>query len=781
MKTVLKFVFVLTMSLQIQAQEKLIIGKVTSASDNLPLPGVTVLVKGKTTGTTTNFDGLYQIKAKSTDILVFSYLGFVTKEIEVGKLNTISVALQEDVSCLDEVVVIGYGTTRKSYITGSVSTIRSQSVSRSQLKRQKQKAYHNKLAGQIQSNSVVNALQGKLAGVTVNNNSRVPNKSTQIRIRGISSQSGKGMPLVVIDGKIAPYNKLEQLNTNNIKAIDVLKDATSTAIYGNRGANGVIIINTKNNKVNNNEQSLYIVDGVPIKKENNYIIENLAETDIDSKVQYDKSDAKKKFGKIAKNGCTVITTHQGNFRIYNNESYAVIEENNFERTSLSPLSTFSIDVDKASYSNIRRMINNGETIQADAVKIEELVNYFDYSYPQPTGNHPFSIHTEVAKTPWHNDTKIVKIGLQGKTYDYKELPASNLTFLIDVSGSMSSQNKLPLLKQAFKLLVNQLREHDKVSIVVYAGAAGVVLEPTSGKHKKKIINALVNLNSGGSTAGGEGIKLAYKLAEKHFKKNGNNRVILATDGDFNVGASSDKAMETLIEAKRKSGVFLSVLGFGYGNYKDSKLETLADKGNGNHAYIDNMQEAQKVFGKEFGGTLFTIAKDVKIQIEFNPNKVQAYRLIGYENRMLEDEDFIDDTKDAGELGSGHTVTALYEVIPLGVKSDYLKDVSDLKYTKKEVDNNFSDELFTVKFRYKKPDGDKSIEMVHVQKDTVSDASEDLSFASAVALFGMQLRQSKYHNNSTIKDVVVLSRKGRGDDKDGYRSEFIRLVSSYQNL
>ena len=781
MKTVLKFVFVLTMSLQIQAQEKLIIGKVTSASDNLPLPGVTVLVKGKTTGTTTNFDGLYQIKAKSTDILVFSYLGFVTKEIEVGKLNTISVALQEDVSCLDEVVVIGYGTTRKSYITGSVSTIRSQSVSRSQLKRQKQKAYHNKLAGQIQSNSVVNALQGKLAGVTVNNNSRVPNKSTQIRIRGISSQSGKGMPLVVIDGKIAPYNKLEQLNANNIKAIDVLKDATSTAIYGNRGANGVIIINTKNNKVNNNEQSLYIVDGVPIKKENNYIIENLAESDIDSKVQYDKSDAKKKFGKIAKNGCTVITTHQGNFRIYNNESYAVIEENNFERTSLSPLSTFSIDVDKASYSNIRRMINNGETIQADAVKIEELVNYFDYSYPQPTGNHPFSIHTEVAKTPWHNDTKIVKIGLQGKTYDYKELPASNLTFLIDVSGSMSSQNKLPLLKQAFKLLVNQLREHDKVSIVVYAGAAGVVLEPTSGKHKKKIINALVNLNSGGSTAGGEGIKLAYKLAEKHFKKNGNNRVILATDGDFNVGASSDKAMETLIEAKRKSGVFLSVLGFGYGNYKDSKLETLADKGNGNHAYIDNMQEAQKVFGKEFGGTLFTIAKDVKIQIEFNPNKVQAYRLIGYENRMLEDEDFIDDTKDAGELGSGHTVTALYEVIPLGVKSDYLKDVSDLKYTKKEVDNNFSDELFTVKFRYKKPDGDKSIEMVHVQKDTVSDASEDLSFASAVALFGMQLRQSKYHNNSTIKDVVVLSRKGRGDDKDGYRSEFIRLVSSYQNL
>ncbi|MCL4133562.1 UNVERIFIED_CONTAM: hypothetical protein GTU68_041616 [Idotea baltica] len=383
--------------------------------------------------------------------------------------------------------------------------------------------------------------------------------------------------------------------------------------------------------------------------------------------------------------------------------------------------------------------------------------------------------------PWNIETKIVKIGLQGKTYDNDELPASNLTFLIDVSGSMGSQNKLPLLKSAFKLLVNQLREKDNVSIVVYAGAAGVVLEPTSGNKKEKIINALNKLNSGGSTAGGQGINLAYKLAEKHFKKGGNNRVILATDGDFNVGASSDKAMEKLIEEKRKSGVFLSVLGFGYGNYQDSKLEILADKGNGNHAYIDNMQEAQKVFGKEFGGTLFTIAKDVKIQIEFNPTKVQGYRLIGYENRMLEDEDFIDDTKDAGELGSGHTVTALYEVIPVGVKSDYLKDVSDLKYTKTEATSNYTDELFTVKFRYKKPDGDKSIEMIHVQKDEIKDASEDLKFASAVALFGMQLRGSKYTNKAKIDQVLRLAKAGKGNDDEGYRAEFKRLVASYQNL
>jgi Ca-activated chloride channel family protein len=410
-----------------------------------------------------------------------------------------------------------------------------------------------------------------------------------------------------------------------------------------------------------------------------------------------------------------------------------------------------------------------------------MVNYFNYNYPQPTGDHPFSIHTEVAKTPWNQQTKIVKIGLQGKTYLNDALPASNLTFLIDVSGSMGSPNKLPLLKSAFKLLVNQLREQDRVAIVVYAGAAGVVLEPTSGKHKEKIMKALDNLDAGGSTAGGAGIELAYKLAEENFKKNGNNRVILATDGDFNVGASSDKAMEELIEEKRKSGVFLSVLGFGYGNYKDSKLEILADKGNGNHAYIDSMQEAQKVFGKEFGGTLFTIAKDVKIQIEFNPNKVQAYRLIGYENRMLADEDFINDTKDAGELGSGHTVTALYELIPVGVESDYLKAVDDLKYTKTATATKFSDELFTVKFRYKKPDGDKSIEMVHVQKDDVLEASEDFKFASAVALFGMQLRQSKFHNHSTPDDVLALATSGRGDDTDGYRSEFMRLVSSYQSL
>ncbi|WP_339917888.1 YfbK domain-containing protein [Yeosuana marina] len=771
MKSLLKIILVLTVSIQLQAQEKLISGKVTSASDNLPLPGVNVLIKGTTTGVQTDFDGLYQINVKDTDILVFSYVGFKTEERKVGKLHTISVVLEEDTACLEEVVVVGYGTT----------TRRSYTASASQIKRQKQKEYHNKLAGQIQSTPINQALQGKAAGVQITNNVSKPQTSSHILIRGMASVSQNKKPLIIVDGKVSSYDTMERLNPNEIKDINVLKNTSATALYGSRASNGVIIISTKNNNAIVETDPLYIVDGMPIKKEHNYIIDNFSEKDIDTKTEFDKADARKKFGKIAKNGCIVITTHQGNFRIDNNESYAVIEENNFERTTLSPLSTFSIDVDKASYSNIRRMINNGMAIEPDAVKIEEMINYFKYNYPQPTGEHPFSIITEVVKTPWNTQTKLVKIGLQGKTYSNEELPASNLTFLIDVSGSMGSPNKLPLLKSAFKLVVNQLREQDKVAIVVYAGAAGVVLEPTSGKHKEKIIAALDNLNSGGSTAGGAGIKLAYNLAEQNFKKNGNNRVILATDGDFNVGASSDNAMEKLIEEKRKSGVFLSVLGFGYGNYKDSKLETLADKGNGNHAYIDTMQEAQKVFGKEFGGTLFTIAKDVKIQIEFSPNKVQAYRLIGYENRMLEDEDFIDDTKDAGELGSGHTVTALYEVIPVGVKSDYLKHVDDLKYTKSQITENYSDELFTVKFRYKKPDGDKSIEMVHIQKDVMTEASEDLKFASAVALFGMQLRQSKYYNNSNIKDVIALAKLGKGNDEDGYKTEFIRLVESYQNL
>lgn len=770
MKQLVQIIAVFCITFQLQAQQINISGVVTSAEDELPLPGVTIVVKGTSKGVQTDFDGKYSITANVGDILIFSFVGMKTTAKTIGSNKVIDVAMAYDSAGLDEVVVMAYGTPSRPKAPPS----------KAQIKRRKQKEYHNKIASQLRANSTSKVIQGQAEGDNVRLDSEQSRQTSQIVIRGTKSLSTGKEPLYILDGKPIDAKTMKSLNPDTIKSVSVLKDASATSIYGNKAANGAIVIGTTKSEFKS-EDKLYIIDGVPIQKENNYLAENLPKHQIDSEIEYTKAKAKQKFGKIAKNGCIVITTKQGNFRVASNETYAVIQENSFQKTNLSPLSTFSIDVDKASYSNVRRMINNGEIIQPDAVKIEEMVNYFNYNYPQPTDKHPFSINTEVVKTPWHQNTNLVRIGLQGKTYDNKDLPASNLTFLIDVSGSMGNHNKLPLLKSAFKLLVNKLRKQDKVSIIVYAGAAGVVLEPTSGDKKEKIINALDNLNAGGSTAGGAGIELAYKLAQQNFKKKGNNRVILATDGDFNVGASSDKAMEKLIEEKRKSGVFLSVLGFGYGNYKDSKLETLADKGNGNHAYIDTMQEAYKVFGKEFGGTLFTIAKDVKIQVEFNPKKVQAYRLIGYENRLLNDEDFVDDTKDAGELGVGHTVTALYEIVPVGAKTKYLKEVADLKYTNTTADNDrYADELFTVKFRYKKPDASQSIEILKVQNVVISEASEDMNFASAVALLGMQLRQSQYFNEANFNTIINLAEKGRGEDKEGYRAEFIRLVKSYNN-
>ena len=467
--------------------------------------------------------------------------------------------------------------------------------------------------------------------------------------------------------------------------------------------------------------------------------------------------------------------------VRNTESYARIDENQFEHVGTNPLSTFSVDVDRAAYSNIRRMINAGQKIPVDAVRIEEMINYFNYSYKQPDNNEPFSIQTEQAQTPWNADTQLVKIGIQGKEIPVGNLPPSNLVFLLDVSGSMNSPNKLPLLKSAFKILVNQLREQDKVSIVVYAGSAGTVLKPTNGSNKTEILNALDNLKAGGSTAGEEGLKLAYTLAENHFIDGGNNRIILATDGDFNVGLSSDREMENLITEKRNSGIYFTALGFGMGNYKDSKLELLANKGNGNYAYIDTMQEAQKVLGTEFGGTLHTIAKDVKIQVEFNPAVVSGYRLIGYENRLLNDADFNDDTNDAGEIGSGHSVTAVYEVLLAGKKSKFLKPVDDLKYTRtKAVKPNSKGELFTVKLRYKEPDGEigKLIEKaVSFEDKKIKSTSDDFNFVSSLALFGMQLRDSPFKNDASLALTLDLAEKGRGDDKEGFRAEFIRLVKA----
>ncbi|MBA4276654.1 von Willebrand factor type A domain-containing protein [Flavobacterium sp.] len=644
------------------------------------------------------------------------------------------VTIEEDNNSYNEVVVVGYATQKKSALTGSVT-----SVSNDYLSKQK-------------SVNVSQALQGRVAGVQITNNPGFlsqgsPELSPTISIRGNASISQSNDPIYIIDGVPVNAADFKQLKPENVKSINVLKDATATSLYGSRASNGVIIINTKNGTY-----------------------QNLSKKELERKLK--KLDKNKKPEQIALPPKSIEVSQ---------EDYDNFVENQFESPKSAPLSTFSIDVDNASYTNVRRFINNGQSVPKDAVRVEEMMNFFKYKYPQPQDQNPFSINTEYSDCPWNSNHKLLKIGLQGKNIPTENLPASNLVFLIDVSGSMGDANKLPLLKQSLKILVNELRKKDKVAIVVYAGAAGMVLPPTTGDEKQTIINALENLNAGGSTAGGAGINLAYKLAQENFVKGGNNRVILATDGDFNVGASSNTDMQTLIEEKRKSGVFLTCLGYGMDNYKDSKMETLADKGNGNYAYIDNIQEANRFLGKEFKGSMFAIAKDVKIQIEFNPKQVQAYRLIGYENRKLRPEDFTNDAIDAGELGSNHTVTALYEVIPTGVKSEFLNNTPDLKYTKTNSnEDNYSNELATIKFRYKKPDGDKSIEMVKVIENKsipLKNSSDDFKFSTAVAWFGLKLRDSNLVPNKTTEDIKKLAKEGLSNDDEGYKAEFVRLVET----
>ncbi|MGZ8554070.1 MAG: YfbK domain-containing protein [Chitinophagaceae bacterium] len=628
-------------------------GKITDDKGS-PLASARVVVKGTNLGALSAQDGTYQLSVTDKNaVLVFSAVGYKTQEVKIKGRATINVSLKASAAELGEVVVTGYSSQKKKDMTGSVTVISPEQIYGSRA-------------------PVHNQLEGKVAGITVNNSNT---NSQKIRVRGISTLNRK----------------------------------TNTGFY-------------------------------------------------------DKEEED-----------------------FNTEGYDYINENKFLKAADNPLSTFSIDVDAASYSNVRRYLNQGQLPPTGAVRIEEMINYFHYEYPQPKNEQPFSINTEISAASWNKDHKLVLIGLQGKKIPTANLPASNLVFLIDVSGSMGTPNKLPLVKASMKMLVDQLREQDKVAIVVYAGAAGLVLKPTGGDEKTAIKDAIDNLESGGSTAGGAGIKLAYKTANEFFVKGGNNRVILCTDGDFNIGASSDDDMERLIEQERKSGVFLTVLGYGMGNYKDSKMQKLADKGNGNHAYIDGISEAKKVLVNEFGGTLFTIAKDVKLQVEFNPAKVQGYRLIGYENRMLAKEDFNDDKKDAGELGSGHTVTALYEVIPVGIKSDFLKNVDALKYQNNIQPlskSSHTDEMMTVKFRYKAPDGDASKLIEHSLKDdqlSITKTSDNFRFAASVAEFGMLLRNSEFKVSASFDNVIKMAKKAKGNDEEGYRSEFIRLVESAQML
>ncbi|MDF1549428.1 MAG: von Willebrand factor type A domain-containing protein [Bacteroidales bacterium] len=637
--SVLALIFVQSIQAQIT-----ISGKVFDES-NQPLPGVNVIEKGTTNGTITDLEGKYSLKVKDENaLLVFSFIGMKTTEVNIAGKSNINVSLDNDDVGIDEVVVTGYSVQKKSCLTGSISKVNSNSFSR---KNKKNRQINYSTAGNVGS-------------------------SSKIRIRGTAT-------------------------------------------------------------LNNN------------------------------------SSSPKGFIKIQK-------TEQLKEAETGEESYANIDENGFKLVNTNPLSTFSVDVDRAAYSNVRRFINNGEMPPVDAVRVEEMVNYFHYDYPEPKSEHPLAIYSEISVCPWQSNHKLLHIGLQGKKIADESLPPTNFVFLIDVSGSMSSENKLPLLKDALKLLVNNLRENDRVAIVVYAGAAGEVLPSTYGFHKEKILEAIDKLQSGGSTAGGAGIKLAYKIAKENFINSSNNRVILATDGDFNVGASSDSDMEKLIEERRNDGIFLTCLGFGMGNYKDSKMETLADKGNGNYAYIDNIDEAKKTLVSEFGGTMYTIAKDVKLQVEFNPSLVKAYRLVGYENRRLNDEDFNDDTKDAGEMGAGHTVTALYEIIPVGVESEFLPKIDELKY---KASNLSTKEMVNVKVRYKQPKSNNSVKFEDPVKGEQSDlnaTSDNFRFSASVALFGMLLRNSKYISQGDYTTVIQLAKDSKGLDKAGYRSEFIELVN-----
>jgi Ca-activated chloride channel family protein len=471
---------------------------------------------------------------------------------------------------------------------------------------------------------------------------------------------------------------------------------------------------------------------------------------------------------------------------FNSESYAPIREVEFVTARENPLSTFSIDVDTASYSNVRRFLEQEMIPPADAIRTEELINYFRYDYPQPSGENAFSVNLEMNRAPWNPEHELVRVGLKGREISAEGRGPANLVFLVDVSGSMNSPDKLPLLQRSLSALVENLSDDDRVAIVTYAGSSGLVLDSTQGKAKREILDAIANLRSGGSTNGSGGIKQAYETARQNFLKGGNNRVILCTDGDFNVGVTDQGGLQKLIETERESGVFLSVLGFGTGNLKDSTMETLADKGNGNYAYIDSISEGRKVLVEQMGSTLFTIAKDVKIQVEFNPARVAGYRLIGYENRLLAKEDFNNDKIDAGEIGAGHTVTALYEIIPAGQSVQGSPSVDPLKYQQPEQKVvTASNEILTVKVRYKAPDGKKSslieIPLAASEIPSADKASEDFRFAAAVAAFGMKLRGSPHVGEIKWAEIQDIARGALGKDPGSYRAEFLTLIEKAKTL
>ena len=464
----------------------------------------------------------------------------------------------------------------------------------------------------------------------------------------------------------------------------------------------------------------------------------------------------------------------------NTEKYQKTETNSVKSVGQEPVSTFSIDVDTGSYTNVRRFLNEGSLPPKDAVRVEEMVNYFDYQYPNPTSAHPFSVNTETVDSPWQANAKVIRIGIKAKDIDSKQLPPANLVFLVDISGSMGDQNKLPLVKKTLKLLTEQLRAQDQVTLITYADGEKMVLEPTLGSNKSKILAAIDTLQAGGATAGEQAIQMAYKSAQKSFVKNGINRILLATDGDFNVGITDFDTLKNMVAEKRKSGISLSTFGYGSGNYDEQLMEQLADAGDGNYSYIDNEKEAKKVLQRQLSSTLATVAQDVKIQVEFNPATVKEYRLIGYENRMLKNEDFNNDKVDAGDIGAGHTVTALYEIIPVGQKGW----LSDSRYANQPASEKNASEYAFVNLRYKQPGQSKSIllnQPVKVGSKALNQASADTRFALAVVAYGQQLRSPEYNGTMQWNDIIELAQSAQKPDAFGLRAEFIDLIKKAKKL
>ena len=582
--------------------------------------------------------------------------------------------------------------------------------------------------------------------------------------------------------------KVTDVSNNPLPGVSVLIKGTAQGVttdfdgkYTIKVKDGDILefssIGMKNKQVKVNGQKVINV----VLEEDNVVLQEVVVTSYETAKRRDVTSSS-----IRIRGAGSVS---GNYRTKNSytlnssrETYKAIDEGGFKKTTKDPVTTFSADVDRASYSNVRRMLNYGQKPHKDAVRIEELINYFDYNYTPPAegSKTPLNATTTLSSCPWNPDNYLLRIGLQAKKIDFTKAPPSNIVFLIDTSGSMDEPNKMPLLKASFKLLLDNLRPEDRVAIVVYASQTGIALPSTPAKEKEKISKVIDDLVASGSTAGGAGLQTAYEVAEKNFLPKGNNRIILATDGDFNVGISSRDELQRLVEEKRNKGIYISVLGYGMGNYRDDMAETIANKGNGNYAYIDNLTEAKKVLVNEFGGTLYTVAKDVKLQLEFNPQYVKEYRLVGYENRTLANEDFEDDKKDAGEIGAGHTVTALYELIPAkGATTD------GLRY-QKQVKEGFANELAFLKIRYKDPvvKDAKSVEESTPIPFTLTDLAQtddDYRFAAAVAEWGMLLRNSKYKAKSSYKQVIDLAKNAIGKDEEGYRKEFIRLVELSEKI